>query len=270
MAETVDKYILQIVADNKEAIKNILAVQKETDNIKSKSTGFFSQMKVGWLAIAAAIGMGVKVMGGMISKALESVDSLSELTTAMKIQGSYSREAFNDLKAYAGQLAQNTRYEDDQIVVLEASLTRYGLQGKALRDATAATLDFATAKKMNLKEAGEIVGKTIATNNNMLSRYSAITVDATDKTKRAAQVIDGLQKSFGGEAVAAGSNFVGSLKLLAKTGDEIQEGLGKAVLVGIAPAISSLREFIGTEDGIKRIDKVVRAWQLFSSWLEQR
>lgn len=55
MAQATDKLILEIIADNKQAVKSILEIQDKTGEMTKKSAGFLDGFKKNWLAVTGAV-----------------------------------------------------------------------------------------------------------------------------------------------------------------------------------------------------------------------
>ncbi|MEK9693733.1 MAG: hypothetical protein VW235_12470, partial [Rhodospirillaceae bacterium] len=75
------------------------------------------------------------------------------------------------LLEYASALQAKTSFGDEDIIQVQATLAQYTNEEEKLKDLTAAVLDFATAKGMDLNSASELVGKSIGSSTNALSRY---------------------------------------------------------------------------------------------------
>ena len=104
--------------------------------------------------------------------------------------------------------------------------------------ATAATLDLAEAKGMDLKAAGDIVSKTLGSSTNSLSRYGIEVVGTANSIRRLESFTRNVSTLFGGEAAAAADTFGGSIAQMSNAIGDTNEAIGKA----FAPMMQDLAE----------------------------
>lgn len=257
MSEDIKITIETILKDEKfqAGVKNMT---KSLDDHKNKSGSFFSSMKVGWLALVAVVFQVGKALQGMINEAMVAEKNMAMLTQALKNQGTYSKELVNAYKEQATALQKLTKFGDDEIIKAQAQLTMYGIQKDRMLEVTQATLDFAEAKGIDLKQATEIVGKSIGTENNMLGRYGVVMDEATKKTDRTTAAVKALNAAFGGQAQKAAQTFQGRVIQLKNNFSDFQEAMGKGILIGLNPMIEKMQKFINSAGGMEKIDKVAK------------
>lgn len=250
--------VIELALENSKLKAGISEMESQLGKAKKSSGSLISSIKAGWLLVAAAVASTVAAMKKMVSETIEAERNQNKLVTAMKNQGIYSRALLRDYNDQAKALQGLTTYQDDEITLLQAQLTQFGLHGKALKDVTAATLDFAASQEMNLMTAGTLVGKTIGSDTNALSRYGATAITAKDKTERAAQAVSELGRIFGGQAQAAAMTFEGKLKQINNQGMDFIEEVGRGILIGLNPLISKFQEFSRSVKGMEIIDKTAK------------
>lgn len=252
---------LQAVLDDDDFNKGLNNVVKGYDKLTKESdkaakastksmTGLASVLgtavgtAVGHLA-ATEIPKLIGSVGGMIKSAAEAEEIGAALSAVLKSTSGaagVTEDMANDL---ANSLSLLTTYEDDTIVAAETMLLRFKGIGKDIfPDVTRATLDVATALKMDLGSAAKLVGKAIDDPSEGLTRLKAAGLNLSDSqekvikqlvaTGQTAQaqrlVLDELTKSVGGAAQAAGSTFTGQLTILQNALGNIGEEVGTAFL----------------------------------------
>ena len=163
-----------------------------------------------------------------------------ELADAMKHRGVYTQRAFEHLKDYAAALQKASTFGDEEIMVVQRMLTQFGAEGQMLDKLTMATIDLATAKKMDLTAAADLVAKAVGSSTNALSRYGIVVEGAAGSTERAASLVKNTEKIFGGSAKAALNTYEGAMKQISMAWGDMMEKLGKPladVLRKLSPEI---------------------------------
>lgn len=145
--------LLRIKTAGEEALKK---AEESFDSLKTAAIGAF--------AIISA------VVVKSIADYRQSEVATNALTQSMVNNGIYSKQLKNDYLDQANALAKLSLYQDEEIVSAQASLQSMIGQKKITPELTTAIMDLATAKKMDLNSAAELVGKTIAGNTNVLKR----------------------------------------------------------------------------------------------------
>lgn len=207
-----------------------------------KSALFFA---AGFAGTIAGIYQGIKAYG-------EQEEAVADLEAAMKNAGTFTIEASKDLQNYAQEMQRVTRFGDEQITSAQAMIASYGVQGKQLKDLTTATMNLATAKKMDLGSAADLVAKSVGGETNALARYGVIIDGAAGSTARAESAIKAISTLFGGRAQASALTFVGSIDRIKNQVSDMLETVGK-------PFIDVLSGMIG------KLSNVIQA---ISPWVE--
>lgn len=259
MAEiTTKELVIELSLENRELKSKIAESESLMDKSKNKMNSSISSIKASWLLVAAAITGAISTVKNMISATMEMERNQNKLAAAMRNQGIYSAELLKSYNEQASALQNLTAYGDDEITLLQTQLTQYGLQGDMLKKVTEATLDLASAKGMDLNTAGTIVGKTIASNTNALSRYGATAITAKDETQRAAQAVSEISKLWGGSATANARTFEGQLIILKNRFGDFQESVGRGITVGMKPLIENINKVSSSAEGMKNISVIAK------------
>jgi len=177
----------------------------------------------------------------------------ASLRNAINATGNAANVNVESIKAFALEMQGLSRYEDDAVVssiAMLESLTALDEQG--LKEVTPSILDLASAFQMDLQTAATLVGKTIGSDTNALSRYG-IQVDASaDKSTKLSQVIAQLQSKFGGAAKAAGETGVGALVKLKNEAGNLAEEFGSILIPEVIKLVEVLR---GIVKGFSSLDE---------------
>ncbi len=129
--------------------------------------------------------------------------AVNELTQSMINQGIFTGELRDKYLAMAEALQELTTFGNEQIISAEGILQSFVGQKEVTEDLVKATLDFAAAKKIDLTTAANLVGKAIANDTEVLSRYGVQVRQSKDETQKMANVIEALNGKFEGQAAAA-------------------------------------------------------------------
>lgn len=158
----------------------------------------------------------------------------AERTLSQAIGGTSTR-----LLEYASALQQKTSFGDEDIIQVQATLAQYTNEEEKLKDLTAAVLDFATAKGMDLNSASELVGKSIGSSTNALSRYGITIQGAVGSQERFNSAMKGLTKEgIAGQAEAQTQTFNGRIQQAKNLFGDVAELIGQQFV----PAIDSIVE----------------------------
>ena len=218
----------------------VLGDVKDLESKLSKAKKSFDVM--GKASAVALAGMTASAYG-FIAAAREQEAAINALNQALMNQGNFTQEASQDLVKYASALQEVSLFGDETIIQAQAMIASFGYEGQQLKDLTRATLDLAQAKGMDLVAAADLVGKSVGSSTNALSRYG-IAVDGTvGSTARASAAIDGITKLYGGQAAAA-TNGLGATIQLKNAMSDLAEEVGLALAPTIIDITKSLTAMV--------------------------
>tara|TARA_R100000655_G_scaffold108785_4_gene161483 strand:- start:573 stop:2579 length:2007 start_codon:yes stop_codon:yes gene_type:complete len=200
----------------------------------------------GFSLVAGSIGKTLKAFG-------EQERAILKLNNAL---------GFNSdlLQKQASQLQNLTGIGDEVIINSQSILASFVRNEEAISELTKTTLDLSVALGIDLNSSANLLGKTIGSTTNSLSRYGIAVTGAANSNERIASVMKSVNLLFGGMAEAAGSQTTGALmKLSASLGDfleKIGELLVKLGVInvidlltlsfkGLGVAVDSTLKFIG-------------------------
>lgn len=187
----------------------------------------------------------------------ENEDAVKSLNQAMINAGTFSAELQNEYLDMASALQKVTTFGDEQIISAQALLQAHVGSKKVTEELTRATLDFATAKKMDLASAAELIGKSISSETNALGRYGIQLDEAAAKSDKLGAVVSALDKKFGGQAEAA-ARGLGAIDRLKNSFSDLMEVIGERlapIVASFASNLASLFDKITTWTGQNSLAK---------------
>lgn len=199
------------------------------ESLKSVRAGIEKIGQVGLVAFGALSAVVVKSLADY----RQQEEATNSLTQAMINNGTYSKALRDEYLGQASALQKLTLFGDESIIAAQASFAQQAGGVKITKEMTMAILDFAQAQKIDAVSAANLVGKSIGTATNALTRYGIEVNTAGTESEKAAQVMEGLNKKFGGQAVAA-TDGLGALKQLSNAVSDIFEVIGER----LAPVIN--------------------------------
>ncbi|MBA7527243.1 hypothetical protein ES705_19418 [subsurface metagenome] len=190
------------------------------------------------MAVAMLAAFSIKAIGGFIKSTLRlfNIQAKSEslLLTALKgrqdIQGRLIQQA--------SKLQKITLFGDEETIAAQAMLASMNLNEKAIKRLTPLVQDLATAKKMDLRAAADLVAKSVGSSTNAMSRYGIEITGAVGSSERLNTACENLSKAFKGQAEAAAKAGTGGITQFKNALGDVKEMLGALVLKGIMPLIN--------------------------------
>ena len=143
----------------------------------------------------------------------------------------------------ASALQQTTGFGDESIIAAQAQIAAFTDNEEAIKRLTVSTLDFATAQGMTLNEAAKLLGKSIGSSTNALSRYGVTVTGAVGSTERLDSAVAGIAQLFGGQATARLLSFNGQLELAAGNIGDVGEDLGAELVPQLTIALKNFNKF---------------------------
>jgi len=139
------------------------AILRNNDALK-KNSGFVAGVKKGvgqWatsmIGVTAAIAIGTRVIGNMVSVVTDFSKSTSTLAAVL----GKSKEEIRDLSTQAKQLGATTAFTASQVVELQTEFAKLGFPTGDIKNMTASTLDAAAALGSDLGEQAALTGAVL-------------------------------------------------------------------------------------------------------------
>ena len=206
--------------------------------------GSFAVLRSKMLLASFAGGIFAMTIGKMAKLAGEQERAENKLTTSI---GKRS----DALLAFASQQQKVTRFGDEETISAMSLLGAYTDNEKAIARLTKASMDLAVAKGMDLNSAVDLVGKSVFSTTNALTRYAVEMVGTQGSTERLESATQSLSDLYGGQAEADADTYLGAMDSLGNSLGDLGEDIGVVVIPMIklfASAIKTVADAIDTED----------------------
>ncbi len=163
--------------------------------------------------------------------------AINQLTQSMINQGTFTQDLKLDYLEMAEALQKVTTFSDDQIMAAQATLQAYIGQKTVTEELVKATLNLAAGKRIDLAAAADIVGKTIGSETDALRKQGVVVKEASNQNEKLGNVIEAVNKKFGGQAEAAAQGL-GSIDQLKNSWENFLINIGRLM----APVVVLLTE----------------------------
>ena len=195
----------------------------------------FATLRSEILLASFAFGTIGSLVGKFISLSNQQEDAEKRLQTALGFRS-------QTLLDGASALQEQTRFGDEQIIQAQALIAAFVDEEDAILKATAATLDLASAKNMDLNAAADLVSKSIGSSTNALTRYGIQVSGAVGSTERLESAVNGIAKAFGQTAAQDAQTFGGQLDQLQNRLGDFGEDIGDVQKQKFRPLLDGLND----------------------------
>lgn len=188
----------------------------------------------------------------------------AKLQAAIRATGKEGEISIDHLKDYASELQNVTTYGDEATLSALSMLQQLSdLSEEGLIKVIPLVQDFASAMDVDLETAASLVGKTLGSTTNALSRYG-IVIDATaPKEQKLVELTEALDEKFGGMSKTLAETSLGSMKQLTNAFGDLQEAAGESIAEGIKPVTQWLTQVIQkAADSVKEMNDLNEAFEL--------
>tara|TARA_R110000744_G_scaffold346654_1_gene452218 strand:- start:2218 stop:3996 length:1779 start_codon:yes stop_codon:yes gene_type:complete len=174
-----------------------------------------------------------------------------------KLSTSLGRRS-EDLLAFASEQQRVTTFGDEETIQAMSLLGAYTDNEEAIKRLTKASMDLAVAKGMDLNAAVDLVGKSVFSSTNALSRYGVVIEGSTGSTERLSMATQALGNMYGGQAQAQSQTMTGSIQQMGNAVGDTAEAIGKLlapVVITIAQNFKSAAE--GSGEFFKEMKNII-------------
>lgn len=188
---------------------------------------------------------GKKVAGMMwnvVQAAADEQEAQIKLANAMKAQSVYTEDSYKANVDYASSLAMVTKYGNEEILRVMESLSKMGIHGQMLRDATQATLTLAGSTG-DLSSAARLMGQTTEGVTGRLKRYGIAIDSGVTGNAALRQAIEKVNTQLP-SATKDLDAFNGALKNMEEYIHEIKASLGNQFLPAVAEGVKYLKNLM--------------------------
>ena len=242
-----NKAIAHLTNKNNALTKSIVAtnrafeVNEKTGNVTVKNnrllSNSFATLRSKILLVSFAAGLFSASIGRLIK--MQGEQELAE----KKLSAALGKTSPALLKQ-ASALQQVTGFGDEAILSAQSLLAAFIKDEEQLKLATTATLDLAAAKGMDLNAAADLVGKSIGSSTNALSRYGIVVEGSAGSTLRLESAVKNISRLFGGQAVAQTKTINGQIKIFENNAGDLAEKIGKDLAGSFMPLLQNFNLFI--------------------------
>lgn len=234
------------MADNKTIVINVEGNTKKIDKSLDKTTTKTAKLKESLKSATLTAGIGFASLAAFVGKSVQAYRkqelAVNELNQSLKTQGIFSEELSKRYQDQASALQKLTLFGDEEILAAQTRLQAFLGEKEITQDLTQAVLDFAQAKKVDLATAAELVGKTIGSSTNALSRYGVALETGLSKTEKMTALTKSLEDAYGGTALAS-TKGTGALIQLGNQLGDIVEKVGKRFVPVLEKAAGIVKDF---------------------------
>ena len=249
------------------------AVNKATGGLANQQSGMNSLIGAGQKLIAGYIGIQAAVKS--FHYLLESTQAfrtqeraIISLNTSLANAGIYSDEYSLHLRELASSIQQYSNYGDEAILKAQSVAQAFMGSVPITDQLTKAVVDFAAAMNMDLEQAFTLVGKSIGSSTNALSRYGV----ELNKNMTDSQKAEAITKQLGERYEGQARNMADATTQLKNATGDLAEAIGGLVnpmieqmekrltslTVATTKQINALNEWLSSERGI--LDELSTAW----------
>jgi len=236
----------------------ISEVKKETSNLDKNKSIDKTSMSFGKLtSVAFGVVGGITAAGYALKEffgsAIEAEESVSRLEISLKQTGIFTQKVSEDFKKLASSIQETSVYTDSQVLSTMGLLQTIGQFTKeGLEKATKATIELASAMRIDLETAASLVGKAANGNSESLKKYGINVRKGSDDTETFANVLKELSRlngsteaeinTLGGAFVYLANQISGTVELFSKAVAGASNL--KYAVVGIGKEIRDFRKSI--------------------------
>jgi len=212
-------------------------------------------------AVIAAAAGAIKVTKDLTEAYMVQEQAVAGLEAALRATGTYTPELSRDLQELAGELQKTTVYGDEATLAATGMLQSLAkLSDDGLMQAIPLVQELATGMKIDLVTAASLMGKTLGSSTNALSRYGIILDATAPPSEKLAALTEQIGDAFGGMSEAMGETFQGRLTRIQNAWGDIKEILGKFLLEQAEPVMTWLLDFLTNAENIKTITEIVKVF----------
>lgn len=228
---------------------------KRAEGALGKLAGFLtSRLVLGVGAAALSLRQLTRALAENIRAAGVQEQAIAKLEAALAPLGDRAGEVAKRLREHSSALQEVTTFGDEVILQGQALIASFVRDEEAIKRATEAALDMATALGIDVRTAFLLLGRAAAGNTELLSRYG-ITLDQNiPKSERFAAAIAKINEQFGGAARAQAETYAGQLQQIGNLWGDLREKAGPltlalldqaGVLEGLKGILAELNDLIG-------------------------
>lgn len=223
------------------------------DKGKKELSGFQKSVgKIGGLIVGA---FAISALKSFAAESMRTYDIQAKAEAALLTALDGRKSVQQDIIKQAQDLQKKTLFGDEKSIEAASRLAQVlGNNKKAIQDLLPLVADFATAKKMDMAQAAELIAKSVGSSTNALSRYGVSIEGAVGSSERLQSAVSSLNDMVGGQAEAAANVGTGSITQLSNLWGDFKEEIGELTTTLVNEFIPALKSMV--TDGIKEISSL--------------
>lgn len=209
---------IKIEAETKKARAELGKLDKAIDKTgksTKSTTGILSKFSAGLVAAGVGIAVFTRGLKAAFAAAAVQEKAIAALNAQLIGLGDAAAGVSQRLQEQASALQNLSLAGDEEIISAQAQIAIFTKEEDEIKALTAAAIDLSAALGISLDSAAQLLGKTIGSTTNALSRYGVAVEGAVGSTERFNSLVEGLAK-FSGAAAAQVGTFAGQLDLLVR------------------------------------------------------
>ena len=232
-------------------LKNFISgeIDKVQKDIRGMGGTFDSEMKKSGKAVSSfgdtfkamvsaqlvlkGVSMAWRGLTSTVSNSLKAYDTQVKAEKLLKTALGGTTDA---LVKQASELQKVTLFGDEVTIAAQARLANHVKEAGAIEKLTPLVQDLAPAMNMDLGAAADLVGKSLGSSTNALSRYGIEITGAVGSNERLETAVTSLSEKFAGQAKALANEGLGPWERAMNVFGDLQEKLGEE----LAPTITDM------------------------------
>jgi hypothetical protein len=239
MADTTDQYILDITANNMDAVNKIKEVAKETGALEAKSKTATKTLTQVWIAAAAGLAVYIKATSNALKEYLAAEKAETSLTAALKTRGIATKENIASMGKLAKEMERLTGMEDDSVKGLIAYGLNLGISSDRMDEAVKSAIGLSKSLNIDVNQAMKLVSGAMDGNVDGLARLIPGMRDAKTEGEKLAYVNEAIASGWT-KATDEMRTTEGALLKMKNDFGNLKEAIGNLIAKAITPVIKAI------------------------------
>lgn len=172
----------------------------------------------------------------------ESQDAVQRVTSALEAQGNATPALVQQYRDLAAEFQNTTKYSASAVTSVEAVLTSIGKVGpEQMQLALTATTNLASAMKIDLSTAADMVAKAIGSGGENLGRLKTAMGDSIEPGMATADMLQAINEKFGGAAQNDLKTWNGQVEQMHNQLGDFNEQVGKVIVDNLQTLLGIFR-----------------------------
>ena len=231
---------------------------KDAENAPRQLNNHFKNLALG-IASAFSVGAIISFTKAAMAGYDQQAKAEAGLLQALKGRSDIQEMLINQ----ASELQGKTLFGDEVTIAAQKQLAALGMSGKQIKELIPLIQDYSTVTGQDLNSAAMLVGKSVMTGTNALSRYG-VELDATmTSTEKAAEIQRIFNERYGGQAEAAAKVGTGAITQASNAFGDLAEVIGKVITTNTSGFFQSLTKTLSDTTNVLNSDAIPTWRKLF-------